>query len=138
LRAELIGILAPVAQDVVIAGLDAEFVTALVIPDIGACAKMLGLAAAPDYAAMAADRRLTTWLQQRLAAHARANPASSRCVRRVMILPVAPSLDRGEITDKGSINQRAVLRGHAECVAALYSAVPPSHVAVLDMEESPS
>ncbi len=43
LRAELIGVLAPVAQDVVIAGLDADFVTALVIPDVSACAAMLAL-----------------------------------------------------------------------------------------------
>jgi feruloyl-CoA synthase len=134
LRAELITILAPVAQDVVIAGLDAGFVTALVIPDVNACAKLLELAAAPDYTELAADQRLVAWLQQRLLAHARANPASSRCVLRALILPEAPSLDRGEITDKGSINQRAVLRHHAKCVAELYSNVPPAHVAVIDLE----
>ena len=48
LRAELIGALAPVAQDVVIAGLDAEFVTALVIPDVNACATMFASARKPD------------------------------------------------------------------------------------------
>ena len=37
----IIGALAPVAQDVVIAGLDADFVTVLVIPDVNACAAML-------------------------------------------------------------------------------------------------
>ena len=67
----------------------------------------------PTCAELAGDERLIAWLRQQLAAHARANPASSRCVRRARILPVAPSLDRGEITDKGSINQRAVLRNHA-------------------------
>ncbi len=80
-------------------------------------------------------RELVEWLRQRLTAHARINPASTRCVRRAMILPVAPSLDRGEITDKGSINQRAVLRHHAELVAELYSAEPPAHVAVIEAEE---
>ncbi len=78
------------------------------------------------------------WLRQRLTAHARINPASTRCVRRALILPVAPSLDRGEITDKGSINQRAVLRHHAELVTKLYSAEPPAHVAVIEVDESHS
>ncbi len=38
----------PLAQDVVIAGLDAEFVTALVIPDVGACATMLAFPGTPS------------------------------------------------------------------------------------------
>jgi len=49
-----------------------------------------------------------------------------------MILPVAPSLDRGEITDKGSINQRAVLRHHAQLVAGLYAEVPRAQVVVIE------
>jgi feruloyl-CoA synthase len=53
-------------------------------------------------------------------------------VRRAALLTVAPSLDRGEITDKGSINQRAVLAGHAGAVAELYLAIAPEHVAVID------
>jgi len=131
LRAQIISALAPVAQDVVIAGLDAEFVTVLVIPDVNACATMLASAGTPTCAELAADVRLVAWLRKQLAAHAQANPASSRCVRRARILPVAPSLDRGEITDKGSINQRAVLRHHAELVAELYAETPPAQVAVV-------
>ena len=136
LRADIIGLLGPAAQDVVIAGLDADFVTAVVIPDVSACAAMLASAGTPDFAQLAADVRLVEWLRLRLTVHARSNPASTRCVRRALILPVAPSLDRGEITDKGSINQRAVLRHHAELIAKLYSAEPPAHVAVIDVDES--
>jgi feruloyl-CoA synthase len=132
LRAELIGILAPLAQDVVIAGLDADFITALVIPDVNACATLLGMAKTPVLAELAREPELIAWLQRQLAAHARANPASTRCVRRALILPVAPSLDHGEITDKGSINQRAVLRNHPRCVAELYAAAPPAHVADIE------
>jgi feruloyl-CoA synthase len=39
------------------------------------------------------------------------------------LLHVAPSLDLGEITDKGSINQRAVLTHRAELVHALHDPV---------------
>jgi feruloyl-CoA synthase len=71
---------------------------------------------------------LLTAIEQRLAAHAKENPASTRCVRRAIVLPTAPSLDNGEITDKGSINQRAVLSHRTACVDALYAAIPPPQV----------
>jgi feruloyl-CoA synthase len=131
LRAQIISALAPVAQDVVIAGLDAEFVAVLVIPDVSACAALLASAETPTCAELASDARLVAWLRTQLGEHARANPASSRCVRRARILPVAPSLDRGEITDKGSINQRAVLRHHAQLVADLYAQAPSEQVAII-------
>jgi feruloyl-CoA synthase len=132
LRADLIAALAPLAQDVVIAGLDTEYVSAIVIPDAAGCAALLGYAATPDWATLAQDPRLITQLRERLAAHAHANPASTRCARRALVLPVPPSLDRGEITDKGSINQRAILRHHAALVADLYADAPGAHVAVVD------
>ena len=129
LRADLIHALAPAAQDVVIAGLDADFVAALILPDCAACQTLLELAAAPSQAELARDPRLIAWLKQRLVEHATQNPASTRCVRRALVLPTPPSLDHGEITDKGSINQRAVLRQRADCLAALYSLEPPCEVA---------
>jgi feruloyl-CoA synthase len=44
------------------------------------------------------------------------------------MLPTPPSLDAGEITDKGSINQRAVLQARAALVRELYADEPPAHV----------
>ncbi len=134
LRAELIGVLAPAAQDVVIAGLDADFLAVLVIPDVDACATLLGCPRTLTRAELADEPRLLSWIQQRLTAHARANPGTSRSVRRARILPLAPSLDRGEVTDKGSINQRAVLTHRADLVAELYSAVPAAQVVVIEAE----
>jgi feruloyl-CoA synthase len=119
---------------VVIAGLDAEFVSVLVIPDVDACATLLACPSPPTRTALAGEPKLLAWIQQRLAVHASANPASSRCVRRARLLPVAPLLDRGEITDKGSINQRAVLAHHAALVAELYSANPPAQIIVIEAE----
>jgi feruloyl-CoA synthase len=132
LRAELIAALSPLAQDVVIAGLDAEFVTAIVIPDLAACATMLSLPGALSFDAAAQEPRLIGWLRERLATHARANSASTRCIRRAAWLPAGPSLDRGEITDKGSINQRAILATHARLVDQLYSPCPAAFVASLE------
>jgi feruloyl-CoA synthase len=128
LRAEMISLLAPLIQDVVIAGLDRDFVAALLIPDLNACATLLGLSEAPSRADIAQDPRLVSWVRERLATHARANPASTRCVRRASWLPFPPSLDSGEITDKGSINQRAILEHHAELVARLFENPPGPNI----------
>ena len=132
LRAELIAALSPIAQDVVIAGLDAEFVTAIVIPDLAACAAMLAVPSTLSFETAAREPRLIACVQERLAAHARENPASTRCIRRAALLPGAPSLDRGEITDKGSVNQRAILATHAALVAQLYSETPVAFVANME------
>jgi feruloyl-CoA synthase len=128
LRAELIAALSPLAQDVVIAGLNAEYLAVLIIPDLRGCAHVLGSSETPTHAALALDRDLLAAIRQRLLAHGRQNCASTRCVRRALVLPTAPSLDDGEITDKGSINQRAVLTHRTSCVDALYAATPPPQV----------
>ncbi|MFL6579059.1 MAG: feruloyl-CoA synthase, partial [Povalibacter sp.] len=133
LRADLISALAPIAQDVVIAGLDEDFVSVIVIPDMAGCASLLSLTE-PTYGYLARSTELMEKLRERLDEYARRNPSSTRCVRRAIVLPSPPSLDHGEITDKGSINQRAVLHHRRECVAALYAANPPIHV--VDIEST--
>ena len=58
--------------------------------------------------------------RKRLAAFAAKATGSASRVERILLLAEPPSLDAGEITDKGSLNQRAVLQRRAEAVAALY------------------
>jgi feruloyl-CoA synthase len=48
-----------------------------------------------------------------------------------MLLDVPPSIDVGEITDKGSINQRAVLKARAALVEELYAEVPGGLIAAV-------
>jgi feruloyl-CoA synthase len=43
-----------------------------------------------------------------------------------------PSLDAGEATDKGSINQRAVLTRRAAVVEELYADQPSANVIAID------
>jgi feruloyl-CoA synthase len=120
LRAALLAALAPLARDVVIAGLNRPFIGLLIFPDLPACAAFLGRSSAPDSGELTEDPRLQREIAARLDRHARANPASSTRVERALLLAVPPSLDRGEITDKGSINQRAVLRNREPLVLQLY------------------
>ncbi|MFN5776627.1 MAG: feruloyl-CoA synthase, partial [Burkholderiaceae bacterium] len=51
---------------------------------------------------------------------ARSATGSANRIARLCLLSEAPTLDRGEITDKGSINQRAVLSHRADTVTALH------------------
>ena len=117
LRAQLLEGLAPLARDVVIAGAGRDAVAALVFPDPEACRRF----AAPE---------LRREFQARLDALARASTGSSGRVVRALLLDEPPSLDAGEATDKGSINQRAVLARRAARVEALYAEPPGPEVIV--------
>lgn len=131
LRAAFIAYFAPLVRDVVLAGADRDDVTALVFPDLEACRKL-----APDLSAdteapkLLADPRVASEFARLLGMLAAASRGSSTLVRRAALLATPPSLDIGEMTDKGSINQRAVLANRAAVVEELYAAVPPRHVIV--------
>jgi feruloyl-CoA synthase len=71
-------------------------------------------------------------LRARLTAFARTSTGSSNRVGRAILLGEPPSLDAGEMTDKGSINQRAVLERRADLVAQLYAPGPSPLVLVID------
>lgn len=60
-------------------------------------------------------------LRERLAAAAKDATGSASRVRRAMILPEPPSFAKGEVTEKGSLNQRAMRANHADLIARLYA-----------------
>ncbi|HWI39156.1 MAG TPA: feruloyl-CoA synthase [Burkholderiales bacterium] len=99
LRARLIEHFMPLLRDVVIAGEQRAEPAALVF-------------------ANSASREE---LAQRLKTFAAQSTGSSNLIRRMLVLEEPPSLDAGEMTDKGSINQRAVLARRAALVEELYS-----------------
>jgi feruloyl-CoA synthase len=134
LRAQLLVTCAPFLQDVVLAGLNQDYLSAILLPDLVKCAAELGLGEVPTHEELATNTRLLAILRERLLKHAQQFPGNSVCVRRAMLIPSAPQLDRGEITDKGSINQRAVLEHRTDCVEALYAERPGEFV--IDIEEN--
>ena len=131
LRAAFIDHCAPYVQDVVIAGIDREFIAALVFPDVDSCRALAGAPAA-TMAELAANPRVREEMRKLLASFAAKSTGSSNCVRRLTLLADPPSIDRSEMTDKGSINQRAVLSNRAELVASLYDKAPGAHVLTSD------
>jgi feruloyl-CoA synthase len=129
LRARFIDACAPYVRDVVFAGPDRDDIVALVFPDLEACRKL-----APEHAANAApaavldDVRVRRKFAAVLEALAATSPGSSTRVIRAILMPEPPSMDKGEMTDKGSINQRAVLKNRAALVDELYAAPLSSRV----------
>ena len=59
------------------------------------------------------------------------NGNNSTCVVRAILLDVPPSMEAREITDKGSVNQSAVLKNRAELVVELYKEPAPASVLVI-------
>jgi feruloyl-CoA synthase len=131
LRASFIARCAPLVRDVVLAGAERHEVTALIFPDVEACRAL-----APDLAADApmshllGDPRVRAAFANKLDGVAAASTGSSGRITRAVLLAEPASLDIGEMTDKGSINQRAVLAHRAATVEALYAEPPPPHVIV--------
>ena len=131
LRAALIERAAPYVRDVVIAGADRDDVTALVFPDIDACRGLCADLSAG--APLLDDARVRSQFKLLLTALGRAATGSSNRVCRAILLDEPPSLDAGEMTDKGSINQRAVLARRAALVEELYGkTLSPRVIAIED------
>jgi feruloyl-CoA synthase len=128
-RAGLIEHFAPFVRDVVITGADRDEIGALIFPDVQACRRLTpDLATDASAETVVADPRIIkefTFLLRTLAAK---STGSSNRVCRAVLMSEPPSLDLGEITDKGSINQRAVLNHRASMVDALYSKPTASNV----------
>jgi feruloyl-CoA synthase len=136
LRARLLAQAGGCAQDVVITGHDREFVGALIFPNLDACRELAGLADAPA-AAILSHPRVIGRFQDVLDALACESTGSSTRIARAMLLEEPPSLDAREITDKGSINQKAVLRHRAALVEELYAPAPSPRVLTARQQTTP-
>jgi feruloyl-CoA synthase len=118
LRVAGITALTPFAQDIVVSGHGGDHVRFLVFPNVAACRAHAGL---PDSAAVndvIANKKVRAAIASGLAKlKAQSGGGSSSHATRALLLAEAASVDGGEITDKGYINQRAVLVRRAGAVA---------------------
>jgi len=129
LRAKVVAHFAPCLRDAVITGHDRDELGMLAVPDLEACRALAGdLAADASLTAIVAHPAVRARLAERLASFAREATGSATRVVRAILLEEPLSLDAGELTDKGSVNQRAVLQRRAALVQDLYADPHPSHV----------
>ena len=128
LRARFISACAPLVRDVVIAGLNRDELATLVVLDLDGCKLINPTLPADDIAAMASDPLIRDAFRERFASFLSTATGSSTRIARAILLDFPLSIDRGEVTDKGSVNQRAVLTHRAPLIEDLYSPMPPAHV----------
>ena len=119
MRNKIISAGAPYIQDAVITGLDLREVGAMLFPT-ALMRGLGGLAESASWADVVATPAVKQWLQALISLLAQTSTGSATRVARAIILTEPPSIDRGEVTDKGSINQRAVLKHRAGLVNALH------------------
>ena len=129
LRARILSHFAPYVRDVAIAGHDRDELGMLIFADLEACASLCpGRAADGASTAVLAEpavRAKFLELMESLAAQA---TGSSTRVTRALLLRDPPSLDGGEVTNKGSLNQRAVLERRKAAVEQLYAQRPAADI----------
>ncbi len=118
LRARFLAHCSPYAQDVVIAGHERDDVTALIFPAHDACKGMT-----PEQVRALFERLLRDLSVL--------STGSSNRIARAMIVTEPLSIDKHEVTDKGSLNQGAILRNRAVLVEELYAAEPSPRVIVV-------
>ncbi|SFJ96617.1 feruloyl-CoA synthase [Bradyrhizobium sp. Gha] len=119
LRVAGIAALAPLAQDIVVTGHGGDEVRFLVFPNLVACRAHAGLPLSASVSDVLAHDKVRSAIAQGLARLKQQGTNSSAHATRALLLDEPPSVDGGEITDKGYINQRAVLTRRAELVARL-------------------
>ena len=120
MRAKIIAAGAPYVQDVVLTGINLKEVGAMVFPS-AAVRTLSGLGADAPMAEVLASALVMARFQQLVDDLAVSATGSANRIARLCLLAEPPTIDRGEVTDKGSINQRAVLTHRAAVAEALHN-----------------
>lgn len=129
LRSKIIHWFAPYITDVVIAGHDRNYLAVLLVPNLEACRALAPeLHSAISPAAILRHNTVLGKIHALLESFAAQATGNSNRVERAMLLEEPPSLDAGEITDKGSLNQRVILDRRAGLVEELYASQPSLRV----------
>ena len=121
LRARIVREGDPCVWDAVITGLNRNEVGALVFPRLDDCRRLAHLPADASPAHILQHPQVRAFFQALLDRLQHGATGSATRVARLHVMPVPPSLDLGEVTDKGSINQRAVLTHRAALVERLHA-----------------
>ncbi len=132
LRARFVAACAPLVRDVVIAGINHDEISALVVLDLDGCRLINPTLPPNDLAAVAADLLIRAAFRERFQNLLATATGSSTRITRAVLLDTPLSIDRGEVTDKGSINQRAVLENRSTLIETIYAPAPPAQVITLN------
>ena len=126
LRAKVIAAGSPCVQDAVVAGINRNQIGLLIFPRLDACRELAGTGPNTPTLDVLAAPPVRAFFQKLADTLFSGGTGSATRVARVIVLGEPPSIDRGEITDKGSINQRAVLTHREALVEHLYAGADDS------------
>ena len=121
LRAKVITTGAPYVQDVVVAGMNRDEVGLLIFGRVAECRQLAALGEEADLFEVMTHPAVRAHFQELLARVNGTATGSANRIAWIRLLETLPSIDHSEVTDKGSINQRAVLTRRAELIEALYN-----------------
>jgi feruloyl-CoA synthase len=131
LRTQLQAQFQPVVRDLVLCGQDQGYLGMLMIPDVAGARALAGLPATASDAAVLAHPAVRAFVADGLAAFAATHPGSSTHVARAIFLDAPPSIDAGEITDKGSLNNAILRDRRSAFVEHLYTTIDnPAVIAI--------
>jgi len=116
------------ARDVVVCGLNQSFIAILIWLN-GASD---GVADPSEPSNI--DDETASSIRQALIAHNAANPASSQRVERFAVMAAGASIGAGEVTDKGYVNQGAVLARRQSLVELLFEPEVQPGIFLIDKE----
>jgi feruloyl-CoA synthase len=125
LRAKVITAGAPYVQDVVVAGMNRDEIGLLVFGRVAECRQLSGLGEEADLFEVMTHATVRDYFKELLQRVNQTATGSANRVAWIRLLETLPSIDHSEVTDKGSINQRAVLARRADLVEALYNEQDP-------------
>ncbi len=121
LRPAIVTAGAPLIMDVVVAGHNGNEIGLLIFIKPNIAAELAGLPLTTPLSEMITHESIRNMLRKALQEHNKVNPASSTRIRRILLLPDQPNIDANEITDKGYLNQCALLERRADDVQALFT-----------------
>lgn len=120
LRLDALDALRPLAHEVVVAGADRKDVRILIFPDWEVCAAAAGLNSEAKPAQIASNPTLSATFRERLAKLYAAGTGSSNRIVAGLLVENPPSSAAGELTEKGTVNSRALQRNRPELLEALF------------------
>jgi feruloyl-CoA synthase len=133
LRVAAIAAAAPAIEDCVVAAPDRDEVTLIAFPSLAGCRTLCpSLPADAPAAALIAEPTVREALAAALRQHNARTRGSSMRIARVLLTAEPPSIDANEITDKGYLNQRAILERRAALVERLYGASGDPDIVVVE------
>jgi len=123
LRLDALDVLRPLANEVVVTGADRKDVRILIFPDWEECASAAGLDRSSTPAQIASNQTLRARFLERLSKLHAAGTGSSNSIVAALLVEVPPSSAAGELTEKGTVNARALQRNRPELLDALFGDV---------------